>query len=547
MNKRLANQKTKNQSGFDYVLGLLELLTPFGKEKKKELRPFFPGMEKELLEELGKVQLFKESMIMKEEYFTKLSEIMAHMKDCTKSIERTEKLVLSVVELFEIKSLVMAMEKVRVLSDEFRAVFAKEFPPCYKFLSVSDLLKTLDPRGENMETFYIYDEFSENLKNLREEKREIEKDLRRQKKEKAEGLRKEGIELNPGFELTVSKYNQEELEKLSKKEELFKKEEDYTCVVFSVKTDERMERLLSQIERIHGEIEEEEYKVREVLSKKIALKKDKLLSNVDKIGSFDLTLSKAALSIKRNLIKPDIAKVHKVLIVKGRHLEVEEFLSKKGRDFHPVDLNLKTGVTCITGANMGGKTVSLKLACLLCLLTQYGFFVPALKAEVGLSSYIQMLSGDTQSPERGLSSFGGEMEELREALDALGERGFLLIDEVASGTNPQEGRAISKGLISYLMEKKIISLITTHFDTVTDIKGVKNLQVAGLENADFDELKRKLRYSNRKERIELVAGYMDYSLKEQKNKKDVPREALKIAEILGIYPEIIDRAKGFLE
>lgn len=139
------------------------------------------------------------------------------------------------------------------------------------------------------------------------------------------------------------------------------------------------------------------------------------------------------------------------------------------------------------------------------------------------------------------------MEELREALDALGERGFLLIDEVASGTNPQEGRAISKGLISYLMEKKIISLITTHFDTVTDIKGVKNLQVAGLENADFDELKRKLRYSNRKERIELVAGYMDYSLKEQKNKKDVPREALKIAEILGIYPEIIDRAKGFLE
>lgn len=139
------------------------------------------------------------------------------------------------------------------------------------------------------------------------------------------------------------------------------------------------------------------------------------------------------------------------------------------------------------------------------------------------------------------------MEELREALDALKDYSFLLIDEVASGTNPQEGRAISKGLISYLAEKKVISLITTHFDTVTDVKGVKNLQVTGLENADFDELKRKLRYANRKERIDLVASYMDYSLKEQKDKKNVPREAIKIAEILGIYPEIIDRAKGFLE
>lgn len=196
---------------------------------------------------------------------------------------------------------------------------------------------------------------------------------------------------------------------------------------------------------------------------------------------------------------------------------------------------------------MGGKTVSLKLACLTCLLTQYGLFVPAQKAELGLCTYIQLLAGDTQSPERGLSSFGGEMEELREALDALKDYSFLLIDEVASGTNPQEGRAISKGLISYLAEKKVISLITTHFDTVTDVKGVKNLQVTGLENADFDELKRKLRYANRKERIDLVASYMDYSLKEQKDKKNVPREAIKIAEILGIYPEIIDRAKGFLE
>lgn len=547
MIRRLANQKTKNQSGFDYTVGLLELLTPFGNIKKKEMEPFYKGMEEALSEELNKVQLFKESMTVKEEYFADFFEIMAHMKDCTGSIERAEKDVLSVVELFEIKSLVIAMEKLRIGTDGFKATFSKDFPACYRLKPVSDLLKILDPRNENMETFYIYDEFSEKLKALREKKREAERDLRRQKREKAEALRKEGIDLNPGFELTVSKQNSQEMEKLSKRDELFRKEEDYTCVVFSVKTDERMEELLSNIERIHMEIEEEEERVRESLSLEISLRKETLLSNVERIGNFDLVLAKAGLAVKKNLVRPDIVNSHKVKISKGRHLEVEEYLSKKGREFHPVDLDLKTGVTCITGANMGGKTVSLKLACLTCLLTQYGLFVPAQKAELGLCTYIQLLAGDTQSPERGLSSFGGEMEELREALDALKDYSFLLIDEVASGTNPQEGRAISKGLISYLAEKKVISLITTHFDTVTDVKGVKNLQVTGLENADFDELKRKLRYANRKERIELVASYMDYSLKEQKDKKNVPREAIKIAEILGIYPEIIDRAKGFLE
>ena len=63
---------------------------------------------------------------------------------------------------------------------------------------------------------------------------------------------------------------------------------------------------------------------------------------------------------------------------------------------------------------MGGKTISLKLSGLVPILAQYGFFVPCQKAKVGLSNYMQILIGDSQSVERGLSSFGSEMEELKE-------------------------------------------------------------------------------------------------------------------------------------
>jgi DNA mismatch repair ATPase MutS len=92
---------------------------------------------------------------------------------------------------------------------------------------------------------------------------------------------------------------------------------------------------------------------------------------------------------------------------------------------------------------MGGKTVSLKLAGMIPILAQYGFFVPADNARIGLSNYMQILIGDSQSVERGLSSFGSEMEELKEIIDRSQDRSLFLIDEIASGTNPVEGLALT--------------------------------------------------------------------------------------------------------
>jgi DNA mismatch repair ATPase MutS len=196
---------------------------------------------------------------------------------------------------------------------------------------------------------------------------------------------------------------------------------------------------------------------------------------------------------------------------------------------------------------MGGKTISLKLSGQVAILTQYGFFVPARKARVGLSNYMQILVGDSQSLERGLSTFGSEMEELKEILDHSVERTLLLIDEIASGTNPVEGLALTKALVEYLMEKPYITLMTTHFETVTETEGVINMQVRGLADVNFTLLNREIQYARRAERINIISKYMDYRLYRVEKQGEVPKDALNIAKMLGISSEIIERAKKYIK
>ena len=177
----------------------------------------------------------------------------------------------------------------------------------------------------------------------------------------------------------------------------------------------------------------------------------------------------------------------------------------------------------------------------------YGYFVPCRSARIGLSNFMQILIGDSQSVERGLSSFGSEMEELNEILTHAKDRSLILIDEIASGTNPVEGLALTKSIVEYLLRKPYITLITTHFETVTEEKGVRNMQVRGLANVDFRLLDRELREATRRERINIISKYMDYRLYLVDGKRQIPKDALNIAKMLGISKEIIEGAQKYIK
>ena len=221
-----------------------------------------------------------------------------------------------------------------------------------------------------------------------------------------------------------------DFEKIQNIKELEVVDQDYMSVTMKLAPTRQIYDYVSEVERINSDIELEEERIRGELSMKISENADVLTRNCERMGALDLALARAIYSIKHDLVKPEIVEDHVVEFEDGRNLQVEDIIKAKGKKYCPISLSLKDGVTLITGANMGGKTISLKLAGQIPILTQYGFFVPAKKATVGLSNYMQILIGDSQSVERGLSSFGSEMEELKEILDHGVDRSLILIDEI---------------------------------------------------------------------------------------------------------------------
>ena len=549
----------------------------------KEVRPYYPGEEAELRDELDRVEqmiaFVKQNQILTD----KIQEVFMEVKDATLTIERSGAVTLSTVELFEIKSLLLQMRQLRKLTmeheigdyqgahcccaaepsadsaaSEARAenmpaaraegeAAVDTVPQEYFLADTEDLLDELDPRRDRMNTFYIYNEFSPKLDAYRTKKKEYEQQIRREQKQAREELRKKyGVQLTPKFDIVVAK-SHPDFEMIQSLEELEMTDQDYMSVTLQLKPTEKIYEFVQAAEALNAEIEQEEERVREMLSRKIAEKEAVLLENCEKMGALDLALARAIYAMKHDLTKPEIVEDHVISFEDGRNLQVEDIIREKGKTFCPISLSLADGVTMITGANMGGKTISLKLAGQIPILAQYGFFVPAKHAKIGLSNHMQILIGDSQSVERGLSSFGSEMEELKEILDKGQERSLILIDEIASGTNPTEGTALTKSLVDYLIKKPYISLITTHFESVTERKDIVNMQVRGLADCNFTLLNREIQHANRRDRINIISKYMDYRLYRVDSEAQVPKEALSIAAMLGINKEIIEGAKKYMK
>lgn len=540
---RIANSKTRSEIGLDFVLRNINVQTPFGSNLVKGIIPFQPGQEEELKYEYKKIDVFVHLINNEEKALQELLQELMEVKATLFTIERSKNNVLSMVELFEMKNLLLRMEKIKRIVESLMPKPLEEF----QLKEIKPLLDTLDPRGDRINTFYIYDEFSKDIAPLRAEKRETEILIRKdQKRLKLELEAKYKLVFTPKFECYIQKSNEQAIKMVQDIPEMIMNDQDYMTITYTIKPTNEVYELTKKINLINEKLDDLELEVRKSLSKEIGKNKETLLANCSKIGQIDFAFAKAAYAIEHKCSEPVIVKEHIVNIVKGRQLEVEEILHKKGKEYCPVSISLKTGVSCITGANMGGKTVCLKLAGLVVLLTQYGFYVPCVSAKIGLSSYIHILIGDSQSLQRGLSSFGSEMEELKEIIDNCKDRAFVLIDEIASGTNPTEGLALTKAIIEYLSERPFVSLITTHYDGVNDSKNAKNMQVTGLANADFKKFDKEIRHANRKERIEIVGKYMDYTLRDLAKNEKVSKDAINIAKMLGINEEIINNAKKYM-
>lgn len=131
----------------------------------------------------------------------------------------------------------------------------------------------------------------------------------------------------------------------------------------------------------------------------------------------------------------------------------------------PIDIRFMTGknILIITGPNTGGKTVSLKTFALFAMLNQTGFPIPAGEgSRLPVFTDIYADIGDDQSLDQSLSTFSGHMKNIAQAVNKANSTTLVLLDELGSGTDPQEGTAISMAVLDKLIEEKAFVLVTTH-------------------------------------------------------------------------------------
>lgn len=128
-------------------------------------------------------------------------------------------------------------------------------------------------------------------------------------------------------------------------------------------------------------------------------------------------------------------------------------------------MNEKTSMIIISGPNAGGKTVALKTIGLMVTMNQSGLALPAYQgAELGFFKHIYVDIGDSQSLSDNLSTFSGHMKNVSEILSNVGGKDLVLLDELGTGTSPKEGEALAYSVISYLLDKHALTLVSSHFE-----------------------------------------------------------------------------------
>lgn len=522
-------ENTVKNINFDYIFSEVRPITEYGIKKKQDAKPFKKGQEAGLKKEFNKIRAFIESEKRRD-----IIDVLKHVKNIYETLERAKNnQILDEVELFEIKNFQIQSERL----DKILKTLAIDD---LRLTPIPRLIELLDPAHEKLNTFYIYNEYSEKLKDIRTEKKQLEKHIGVLKKEiKLKFENKYGVKFNLKDEVTISKTQSDKVDEMSNDINLRVSGENYLNVIFKIKNSGKIDQLEKTMEFLKNYEEEEELKIRQNISKEIKGYYDLIMNNIRIIGETDYLIAKANYAQKTHSVEPEIASELIIEVKKGRNLKLEKTLKEKHKEYLPVDLCLRKNVICITGANMGGKTVSLRMIGQIAALTAYGMFVPCEYARVCLLDHIFISVGDDQSIEKGLSTFGAEIVNLKEALDYSNERCLILIDELAGGTNPKEGYAITKAVVNYLKKKNCITVLTTHYDNVANDDEVQNLQVAGLVLPGGTDL---FKINN----IDEISKYMDYRLIEVKYKKDIPKDAINIAKMAGISREIIEDAENYL-
>jgi DNA mismatch repair protein MutS2 len=291
---------------------------------------------------------------------------------------------------------------------------------------------------------------------------------------------------------------------------------------------------------------DEERRILYELSAHIAEYREELVYGLENLAMLDLIFAKAKYAEELKASEPFLRQRVKV---KGDALSLSKGHNHESGDAHPhdglrirlmqarhpllnpdtvvpIDVDPKPGTRAIiiTGPNTGGKTVSLKTVGLFALMAQSGLHIPSQSgSEIPFFHVVYADIGDEQSIEQSLSTFSGHITNIIRILKQIDERSLVIFDELGAGTDPQEGAALARAILKFLLETGCTTLVATHYP---ELKTFAH-STEGVVNASLEFDIKTLRPT-----YHLTIGLPGRS------------NALLIAQRLGLPQPIIDSAKA---
>ena len=276
---------------------------------------------------------------------------------------------------------------------------------------------------------------------------------------------------------------------------------------------------------------DEERKILAQVSSQIGEHATELKYGVENLAALDLAFAKAKYADELKASEPILYKDEvKQSAIANRRSSIKLLNARhpllNPSTVVPVDVDPAPGTRAIviTGPNTGGKTVSLKTVGLLVVMAQSGLHIPAQSgSELPCFHSVWADIGDEQSIEQSLSTFSGHITNIIRIIKKIDHRSLVIFDELGSGTDPQEGAAIARAILSHLLDVGAMTLVATHYPELkTFAHGTDGVVNASLE---FDIKTLRPTYK-------LTLGLPGRS------------NALLIAQKLGLPQAIIDSARA---
>jgi DNA mismatch repair protein MutS2 len=273
-----------------------------------------------------------------------------------------------------------------------------------------------------------------------------------------------------------------------------------------------------------AEAAREEERVLWALSEQLATRADDARASVQAVAELDLVVARARLARAMRAERPGALPADAGTVVKlvaARHPLI-------GASAVPLTAWLGPGFTSlvITGPNTGGKTVALKTIGLFALMYQAGLQLPAASGTAfRVFDGIYADIGDAQSIERSVSTFSSHMGNVVAILGRAGPGSLVLIDELGTGTDPEEGSSLARAILDELGRRRIPAVVTTHHRSVAEHASRR----PGMENASVE-----LDPDTMTPTYHLVMGIPGRSY------------AITVARRLGLPPEIVEAAQSGL-